>query len=118
MFTGDRASANVLGFLLYLLVGWLLSLAYYILFALIGLVGWQIGLVTGLVHGLLVLTVLLPLMPYMHPRMASPFDGPDARRRLEPPGFLALHYGYRTPVVLLVAYGAYGAVLGAGFGWQ
>jgi hypothetical protein len=32
----------------------------------------------------------------------------DATRRLEPPGFLALHSGNRTPAVLLVAYAAYG----------
>lgn len=118
MFTGDRAAANVLGFILYLLVGWILSLMYYVLFALIGLVGWFAGLVAGLVHGLLLLTVLLPLLPYVHPRMASPFDGPTSTRRLEPPGFLALHYGSRTPIVMLVAYAAYGAMLGAGFGWH
>ena len=84
----------------------------------IGLVGWPVGLAAGLLHGLLLLTVLLPLMPYVHPRMASPFDGPSSTRRLEPPGFLALHYGYRTPVVVMLAYGAYGAVLGAGYGWH
>lgn len=118
LFTGDRAAANVLGFVLYLLVGWILSLLYYVLFAMIGLVGWPVGLAAGLLHGLLLLTVLLPLMPYVHPRMASPFDGPSSTRRLEPPGFLALHYGYRTPIVVMAAYGAYGAVLGAGFGWH
>ena len=33
-----------------------------------------------------------------------------------PPTNLALHYGHRTPLVLLVAYAAYGAVLGWGYG--
>jgi hypothetical protein len=115
LFTGDRAAANVLGFILYLLVGWLISFGYYLLFAVVGASGWLVGLVAGLVHALLLLTVALPLLPYVHPRVASEFDGPDATRRLEPPGFLALHYGNRTPAVLLVAYAAYGAILGWGY---
>ncbi|MFL6661099.1 MAG: hypothetical protein ACJ8G7_02910 [Rhizobacter sp.] len=115
VFTGERAAANVLGFVLYLLLGWLISFLYYLLFALIGASGWVVGMAAGLVHALLLLTVGLPLLPYVHPRVASEFDGPDATRRLEPPGFLALHYGNRTPAVLLVAYAAYGAVLGFGY---
>ncbi|HEU5297751.1 MAG TPA: hypothetical protein VFU71_23445 [Burkholderiaceae bacterium] len=116
-FTGERAAANVLGFVLYLLVGWLIAFLYYLLFALIGGGGWLAGLAAGLIHALLLLTVALPMLPYVHPRMASEFDGPDAVRRLEPPGFLALHYGNRTPAVLLLAYAAYGAVLGYGYGY-
>jgi len=115
-FTGDRAAANVLGFVLYLLLGWVISFGYYLLFAMTGTGGAAQGMAFGLVHGLLLLTVLLPLLPYVHPRVASAFDGPGATKRLEPPGFLALHYGYRTPLVVLAAYGAYGAVLGAGYG--
>jgi hypothetical protein len=34
-------------------------------------------------------------------------------RRLEPPSFLALNYGQRTPFSVLLAQVAYGAVLGA-----
>jgi hypothetical protein len=59
------------------------------------------------------LVALLPLLPYMHPRMASEYDGPSYRRRLQPPGFLALNYGYRTPLATLVAQTIYGAILGA-----
>jgi len=33
-------------------------------------------------------------------------------RQLEPPGFLALNYGYETPVSVLIAHVAYGIVLG------
>jgi len=115
MFTGERAAANVLGFVLYLLLGWLISFLYYFLFSLLGGANWMLGLATGIVHALLMLTVLLPLLPYLHPRVASEFDGPSSTRQLEPPGFLALHYGYRTPIVLLVAYATYGAMLGWGF---
>jgi hypothetical protein len=31
---------------------------------------------------------------------------------LEPPGFFALNYGYRTPLAVLIAHIAYGMVLG------
>jgi hypothetical protein len=55
------------------------------------------------------------MLPYIHPRLASEFDGPDARKVLEPPGFWGLHYGYRTPLVVLVAQTSYGVILGIGF---
>ncbi len=115
-FTDRRASANLLGFILYLLFGWLISFFYFLLFSLIGGADLLLGIAAGVVHGLLFLAVLLPLLPYVHPRMASEFDGPSSMRRLEPPGFLALHYGSRTPAVFLAAYAAYGAILGWGFG--
>lgn len=34
-------------------------------------------------------------------------------RQLEPPGFLALNYGYQTPVSALIAHLAYGVILGS-----
>ena len=67
----------------------------------------------GIVHALVLLVVLLPLLPHMHPRMASEYDGPSYRRRLQPPGFLGLNYGYRTPLATVLAHAAYGAILGA-----
>ena len=66
-------------------------------------------------HALVLLVMLLPLLPYMHPRMATEYYGPEVRRRLEPPGFLALHYGYRTPLTTVLAHALYGAILGARF---
>lgn len=114
-FTGDRRAANVLGFMLYLIVGWLFALIYYLVLAAIGTATWWIGALLGAVHALLVLCAILPLLPYVHPRVASEYDGPTVRRMLEPPGFLALHYGYRTPLIVLIAQAVYGAILGAGF---
>jgi hypothetical protein len=113
-FTADRRAASVLGFVLYLVVGWLFALVYYLLFAAIGHATWWIGTLVGIVHGMLLLTALLPLLPAMHPRVASEYDGPTLQRILEPPGFLGLHYGYRTPVIALIAQAVYGAILGAG----
>jgi hypothetical protein len=60
-----------------------------------------------------VLSVALPVLPGMHPRMASELHGPTVVRVLEPPGFLGLNYGLRTPVSVLLAHAVYGALLGA-----
>mgnify|MGYP001793710326 CR=1 FL=1 len=66
----------------------------------------------GLVHFALALTVLVPLLPGVHPRMASERAGPESTAMLEPPGLLSLNYGTATPLVALCAHLAYGAVLG------
>lgn len=49
----------------------------------------------------------------IHPRMASETTGPEPTRALEPPGFLTLNYGRRTPSITLIAHVAYGVILGA-----
>jgi hypothetical protein len=51
-------------------------------------------------------------LPALHPRMANEQRGPTPTRQLEPPGFLALNYGYRTPLSVVLAHVLYGAVLG------
>ena len=114
-FTENRNSANTLGFLLNLLLGVLIAFFYYLLFGSIGAAGWWRGTLFGFVHGTLVLTAILPMLAYIHPRVASEYDGPSPLKRLEPPGFLALHYGRNTPLVTLVAHLVYGTILGAGF---
>ena len=114
MFTGERPAANAAGSVFYLLGGWLFAFIYYLLFVQIGRTGWWLGTLIGTLHGLVLLVMLLPLLPYLHPRMATEYDGPSYRRRLQPPGFLALHYGYRTPLATLLAHALYGAILGAG----
>jgi hypothetical protein len=60
-----------------------------------------------------VVVALLPLLPGLHPRMASEHRGPEPTRALEPPGFLGLNYGHRTPLIALLAHVMYGAILGA-----
>jgi len=61
------------------------------------------------------LTVVLPLLPFVHPRMATEYDGPTATRRIEPAGFLGLNYGWRTPFTTLLGHTLFGAVLGAAY---
>jgi hypothetical protein len=114
MFTGERPAANAAGAVFYSLGGWLFAFIYYFVFSELGGADWWLGTLIGSLHGLVLLTTLAPLMPYLHPRMATEYDGPSYRRRLQPPGFLALHYGYRTPLATLAAHALYGAILGAG----
>jgi hypothetical protein len=45
--------------------------------------------------------------------MASEQRGPEPTRQLEPPGFLALNYGRRTPLSVILAHLVYGTILGA-----
>lgn len=112
LFTGDRRRAVVVGFVVYVIGGWLFAFLYFALFASLGIYTWWLGALTGLVHGLFLLVCGLPLLPYVHPRMASEYDGASAIRQLEPPGFMGLNYGPRTPLTTLAGQVAYGAVLG------
>jgi hypothetical protein len=112
-FTPNRHWAYVIGFVTYLVGGWLFAMLYYALFVYVGQASWWLGGLVGLIHGAFLLIVMLPLMPHIHPRMASEFDGPTSRRRLEPPGFLGLHFGHRTPLITLLGQLVYGIVLGA-----
>lgn len=113
MIVPDRDRARVLGIVFHLVNGWIFSLAHVGLFHATGLFAWWAGAATGLVHGLFVLAVVLPALPGIHPRMASPTAGPTEDAPLEPPGFLALHYGLGTPAATLVAHAAFGAVVAA-----
>ncbi|HZH09903.1 MAG TPA: hypothetical protein VEZ24_06010 [Microvirga sp.] len=111
-FTDDRRWAVILGFVCYVMGGWLFAFLYFVLFASLGLYTWWLGAVTGLVHGLFLLVCGLPLLPYLHPRMASEYDGASVIRQLEPPGFMGMNYGRRTPLTTLLGQSVYGAVLG------
>ena len=82
------------------------------LFASLGGTTWWIGAVIGFCHGLFLVTVFLPLMPYAHPRMASSYDGPGELRMLEPPGAFGLNYGWGTPLATVFAQTLFGALLG------
>jgi hypothetical protein len=113
MFTADRSRARLIGFMAHLMNGWAFALVYALAFESWGRATWWLGAGIGVVHVAFVLVAAMPLMPGMHPRMASAEHGPEPTRQLQPPGVLALNYGYRTPATALVAHLAYGAVLGA-----
>ena len=112
-FSGRRDVATVLGFLLYILGGWAFAFLYFAFLSSLGVETWWMGTVLGFFHGAFLLACAMPLLPFVHPRMASEFHGATALRQLEPPGFLATNYGYQTPAAALVAQMVYGGVLGA-----
>ena len=112
---GNRHRAMLWGSILYAIGAFLFAFFYFVLMAHLGQANWWVGAITGTLHGLFLLVAVLPVLPHMHPRMASEYDGPIGERRLEPPGFLGLNYGYRTPFTTIVGHAVYGALLGAGF---
>jgi hypothetical protein len=113
MVTANRDRANPLGVLLHLVNGWLFSLVYVGAFHAWGGPTWWKGALIGLVHAGFVLAAGLPVLPGLHPRMASERRGPTVVRQLEPPGFFGLNYGYRTPLSIVLAHLAFGIILGA-----
>jgi len=112
IFTPDRDRAKLYGFAVHFLSGWLFSLIYIFIFQSLGAAGWWRGALIGLLQGLFVLTVIMSLMPGLHPRMASEQHGPEAQNMLEPPGFLALNYGVSTPVAVILSHIIFGVILG------
>lgn len=110
--TPNRDRALLLGMGAHLVNGWLFAAIYAFGFERLHTATWWLGAVMGLVHGLFVLTVIVPLVPSLHPRMVSQFVGPTPNRRLQPPGFMGLNYGRRTPLVGLGAHVLYGVILG------
>jgi len=106
----DRARAA--GFMIHLGVGQGFALGYGATFALLGRATWWIGGLLGLLHAAVALTVLVPLLAGVHPRVASTRAGPASTAVLEPPGLLGLNYGSQTPIVAVVAHVAYGIALG------
>jgi hypothetical protein len=112
-FSTDRTRAKALGYVLHFVAGLVFALIYYLVFLAIGSSGWWLGAAFGLAHGLFSGTALVDtLLPLMHPRMGTPSTAATSVALLEPPGFMMLNYGLRTPLVSLAAHIAYGAVVG------
>jgi hypothetical protein len=112
LFTPDRDRARLIGVFAHLINGWIFSLVYVVAFHTAGVDAWWFGATIGLVHGLFLLAVALPALPGLHPRMAGPEQGPTSVRQLEPPGFLAMHYGWNTPASVVFAHVVFGTILG------
>jgi hypothetical protein len=111
--TSDRKRAKALGYIAHFFFGFTFAVGYFAIFWAIGRSGWLPGAALGLVHGAFAGTALVNvLLPLVHPRMGNEMSAADTVARLEPPGFLMLNYGRRTPVVVLVGHVAYGAIVG------
>lgn len=113
MFVEDPDRARVVGFLVHVVNGQIFALPYAAAFAALGWSSWWLGGLFGAFHGLVALLVVVPLLPGIHPRMASERQGVSLEAILEPPGFLGLNYGRETPLVALLAHLVYGTILGA-----
>lgn len=113
MFTADRDRAKLYGIGLHMVNGFIFSFVYVAAFHASGWFNPAFGALIGAVHGLFVLVAAMPLMPGMHPRMASETRGPTVVRGLEPPGFMGRNYGARTPLFAFAAHVIFGAILGA-----
>jgi uncharacterized membrane protein YagU involved in acid resistance len=112
-YTDNRSKAMVLGLINHLLNGLIFAAIYILLFKTLHPANWWFGGLLGLAQGLLVLVLIMPLIPEVHPRMATERQGPIVRRQLEPPGFLALNYGLRTPMAIIASHILFGVVIGA-----
>lgn len=113
MFTPNRDKAKLYGFFAHLFSGFVFSSVYVAIFESMGVAGWWRGAAIGIAHGVFVLVVVVTLLPGLHPRMANERQGPSAGNLLEPPGFLALHYGTTTPIAVILSHTIFGAILGA-----
>jgi hypothetical protein len=112
--TADRTRAQVLGYALHFFFGFAFASVYYAIFAAIGEASWWLGGALGLLHGLFAGTAVVNiLLPAVHPRMGTTFSDASTSPLLEPPGFLLLNYGARTPMVMLCVHVVYGVLVGA-----
>jgi hypothetical protein len=112
MITENPDRARVVGFGMHLVIGEAFALGYAASFALLDNSTWWLGALLALVHSAVALTILVPLLPGVHPRMASNRAGPATKTLLEPPGLLGLNYGVETPVVAIASHLAFGIALG------
>lgn len=108
----DPDRARVAGFFIHLAVGEGFAFGYAAVFALLHRATWWLGGLLGLLHVAVALTVLVPLLAGVNPRIASERAGPSSTAALEPPGLAGLNYGARTPLVAIAAHLAYGIALG------
>jgi hypothetical protein len=112
IFTPSRDRAMAVGSMVHIVNGMLFALIYAAIFHQTGRASIALGAAMGFVQGAFVLTVGMVVLPGLHPHMVSEYHGPTPNRLLQPPGFLALHYGRGTPVVTMIAHIIYGAILG------
>lgn len=113
MASPDWERARMYGFGMHVLNGWLFSIVYALAFETWDRATWWLGAGIGLIHGIFVVSAILPLLPAIHPRMARPYQQSDEPMLLEPPGFMGLNYGRETPVITIAAHVVYGAILGS-----
>jgi hypothetical protein len=112
--TADRGRAKAIGYILHFVAGLLFAMVYEIGFVVLDRSGWLLGAGFGLIHGLFAGSALVNiLLPIVHPPMGTPMSSLESTALIEPPGFMMMNYGRRTPLVSLAAHIVYGAIVGA-----
>lgn len=112
VFIDNPDRARVLGAVIHLANGQAFGLLYASAFHLLDRANWWLGALFGFGHGVLALTLIIPLLPGLHPKMGSMRSGKRLPVALEPPGLLAMNYGRETPLVTILGHVVYGAMLG------
>lgn len=74
--------------------------------------GWWLGAAFGLAHGLFAGTALVRAAPGHPSADGHTFSAAADRPLSEPPGFMMLNYGRRTPLATILAHVAYGTIVG------
>lgn len=126
MMSGDPQKASRIGIMLhYVLMGTVVfGFVYGALFAAFDESSVATGATIGLVHGLVVGLMGMPMMQAIHPRMST---GPSAggavvtvetgQVMLSAPGFFGSRWGGMTPVGMIVGHVVYGAVVALVYSW-
>jgi hypothetical protein len=113
-FSEDRRRAKAIGYVLHFLAGLVFALGYWVAFLVLDESSWWLGGIFGLVHVAFAGSALVNvLLPAVHPRMGTAATSARSSPLLEPPGFMLVNYGRRTPIVAVVAHVAYGMIVGA-----
>jgi hypothetical protein len=112
MLTPAVDRARLVGVVAHLAAGQLFALIYTFAFWRLGRSGAVVGGIFGFIHGLAALILIIPLLPSVHPRMASDRSGPEMDAVLEPPGVFAWNFGAATFLVTLAAHVLFGITLG------
>lgn len=118
MVTGDESKAKQIGFVLHwIMMGTVVfGLGYALVFSTVGSANWLLGLGVGVVHGIVV-GLVMPMMPVMHPRMSGPTPpgGPVSIEagevHLSAAGAFGAAWGGMTPVGMIMGHAVYGVVL-------
>src|SRR4029453_7414573 len=108
----DPDRARVAGFFIHLVDGQCFALGYAAAFAATGEATWWAGALPGLLHGAVALLVIVPLLPGIHPHMASERAGLSSDAELEPPGLPGANLRRETPVVTEIPHVVFGCALG------
>jgi hypothetical protein len=119
MFRGDRQGAKVLGATIHAMNGLVFGVVYAAIWYGLSISSfsvssaWWIGLIFGAIHGA-VAEIVMPLMGAMHPRVEkaprSALAGAGGEVTLPHFGFGGSGFGSGTPMGILLAHLAFGAV--------